>query len=256
MKARVTVGGRARWPFCHRASHRRCRPGRIRASRGHEGANWNSLVLPARLSGAAAGNCAHSNIGKVCSLLLVRADYIGRAPGRGPEGTGNCSSCYGNGSDHDHDASLRAGEGRGGQQQQNILCECPLTSRPRDRSCDAKCRCPRGLALPGAGRLSLATSVQTVTVRATSMAQSLRPAGLGVPQVTGPPASESAAAGRSQVTVKMICDGSRRRRAAFASDKGLARRPRRVSTLMISDSEENSSDFSYIITAALVRAVF
>ena len=29
------------------------------------------------------------------SLLLVRADYICRAPGRGPEGKGNCSSCYG-----------------------------------------------------------------------------------------------------------------------------------------------------------------
>ena len=24
----------------------------------------------------------------------MRAEYIGRAPGRGPEGTGNCSSCY------------------------------------------------------------------------------------------------------------------------------------------------------------------
>ena len=54
----------------------------------------NPLVLPARLCGAAAGNRSHRYIGKVCSLLLVRADYIGRAPGRGPEGTGNCSSCY------------------------------------------------------------------------------------------------------------------------------------------------------------------
>ena len=54
------------------------------------------LVLPARLCGAAAGNCSHSYIGKVCSLFLVRAEYIGRAPGRGPawEGTGYCSSCY------------------------------------------------------------------------------------------------------------------------------------------------------------------
>ena len=42
-----------------------------------------------QLSGAAAaGNCAHRYIGKVCCLLLVRADYIGRAPGRGPEGMG------------------------------------------------------------------------------------------------------------------------------------------------------------------------
>ena len=53
------------------------------------------LVLPARLCGAAAGNRSHRYIGKVCCLLLVRAEYIGRAPGRGPEGTGNCSSCYG-----------------------------------------------------------------------------------------------------------------------------------------------------------------
>ena len=52
------------------------------------------LVLPARLYGAAAGNRSHRYIGKVCCLLLVRAEYIGRAPGRGPEGTGNCSSCY------------------------------------------------------------------------------------------------------------------------------------------------------------------
>ena len=37
---------------------------------------------------------AHRYIGKVCCLLLVRAEYIGRAPGRGPEGTGNSSSCY------------------------------------------------------------------------------------------------------------------------------------------------------------------
>ena len=57
----------------------------------------NPLVLPALQSGAAAGNRAHRYIGKFCCLLLVRADYIGRAPGggRGPEGTGNCSSCYG-----------------------------------------------------------------------------------------------------------------------------------------------------------------
>ena len=53
------------------------------------------LVLPARRSGPAAENSAHRYIGKVCCLLLVRADYIGRAPGRGPECTGICSSCYG-----------------------------------------------------------------------------------------------------------------------------------------------------------------
>ena len=58
------------------------------------------LVLPARLCGAAAGNRAHRYIGKifffgkVCCLSLVRADYIWRAPWRGPEDTGNCSSCY------------------------------------------------------------------------------------------------------------------------------------------------------------------
>ena len=52
----------------------------------------NPLVLPARLCGAAAGNHGHCYNGKVCCLLLVRADYI--RP-RGPEGTGNCSSCYG-----------------------------------------------------------------------------------------------------------------------------------------------------------------
>ena len=40
------------------------------------------------------GNCAHHYIGKICFLLLVRADYIGRARARGPEGMGNCSSCY------------------------------------------------------------------------------------------------------------------------------------------------------------------
>ena len=43
---------------------------------------------------AAAGNCAHCYIGMVCCLLLVRADYIGRIPGRCPEGMGNCSSCF------------------------------------------------------------------------------------------------------------------------------------------------------------------
>ena len=42
----------------------------------------NPLVLPARLCGAAAGNRAHRYIGKVCCLLLVRADYIGRSPSR------------------------------------------------------------------------------------------------------------------------------------------------------------------------------
>ena len=43
---------------------------------------------------SAAGNRCHLYIGKVCCLLLVRADYIS-APGRAPEGTGNCPSCYG-----------------------------------------------------------------------------------------------------------------------------------------------------------------
>ena len=32
---------------------------------------------------------------KIPSRTHVRADYIGRAPGRGPEGTGNYSSYYG-----------------------------------------------------------------------------------------------------------------------------------------------------------------
>ena len=45
--------------------------------------------------GAAAGNHAHCYIGKVCCLLLVRAEDIRPRPGRGPEGTGHCSSCYG-----------------------------------------------------------------------------------------------------------------------------------------------------------------
>ena len=55
----------------------------------------NSLVLPARLIGAAAENCAHRYIGKVCCLSLVRADseyfWPPPRPGpkrRGPEGTG------------------------------------------------------------------------------------------------------------------------------------------------------------------------
>ena len=34
---------------------------------------------------AAAGNSAHAYIGKACCLLLLRADYIGPCPGRGPE---------------------------------------------------------------------------------------------------------------------------------------------------------------------------
>ena len=64
---------------------------------GGLGLGGQPLVLPVRLCGAAAGNCAHRYLGKVtvCCLLLVQADYIGRAPGRVPEGTGNCSSCYG-----------------------------------------------------------------------------------------------------------------------------------------------------------------
>ena len=39
----------------------------------------NPLVLPARLSCAAAGNCAHRYIGRNCCLLLVQADLLGRA---------------------------------------------------------------------------------------------------------------------------------------------------------------------------------
>ena len=54
----------------------------------------NLRILSARLSVAAARDCAHRYIGKVCCLLLVQADYIGHFPGRGAEGTGNCSSCY------------------------------------------------------------------------------------------------------------------------------------------------------------------
>ena len=46
----------------------------------------NPFVLPARLCGAAAGNCDHRYIGKVCSLLLVRADYIERRPRARPTG--------------------------------------------------------------------------------------------------------------------------------------------------------------------------
>ena len=64
-------------------------------ARDFGGRPGGALVLPARLCAAAAGNYAHCYIGKICCLLLVRAEYIGRAPGRGPEGTGNCSSCYG-----------------------------------------------------------------------------------------------------------------------------------------------------------------
>ena len=49
----------------------------------------NPLVLPARLSGAAAGNCAQRNIGKACCLLLVQADYIGPLPRARPRGHGD-----------------------------------------------------------------------------------------------------------------------------------------------------------------------
>ena len=44
------------------------------------------VLLPARLCGAAAGNRAHCYIGKVCSLLLVRADYIRPRPRARPRG--------------------------------------------------------------------------------------------------------------------------------------------------------------------------
>ena len=43
---------------------------------------------PARLSSAAAGNCAHRYIGKVSCLLLVSADYIGPRPRARPRGRG------------------------------------------------------------------------------------------------------------------------------------------------------------------------
>ena len=69
-------------------------PGLLKRLGPPEAVTVNPLVLPARLCGAAAGNRSHRYIGKVSCLLLVRA---GRAPGRGPEGTGNCSSCYGDG---------------------------------------------------------------------------------------------------------------------------------------------------------------
>ena len=45
-----------------------------------------SLVPPARLCGAAAGNFALRYIGKVCYLLLVRADYIRPRPRALPNG--------------------------------------------------------------------------------------------------------------------------------------------------------------------------
>ena len=45
-----------------------------------------SLVPPARLCGAAAGNFALRYIGKVCCLLLVRADYIRPRPRALPNG--------------------------------------------------------------------------------------------------------------------------------------------------------------------------
>ena len=48
----------------------------------------NPLVLPARLCGAAAGNRSHRYIGKVCCLLLVRADYIRPRPRARPRGHG------------------------------------------------------------------------------------------------------------------------------------------------------------------------
>ena len=46
------------------------------------------LVLLARLSGAAAGNCADHCVGKDCSLLLVQAVYIRPRPGALPRGHG------------------------------------------------------------------------------------------------------------------------------------------------------------------------
>ena len=39
-----------------------------------------SLCLPAGLSGAAAGKCAHCYVKRVCCLSLVIADYIGPRP--------------------------------------------------------------------------------------------------------------------------------------------------------------------------------
>ena len=46
----------------------------------------NPLILPALLCGAAAGNRSHRYIGKVCCLLLVRADYINPRPRAWPRG--------------------------------------------------------------------------------------------------------------------------------------------------------------------------
>ena len=57
----------------------------------------NPLVLPARLSGAAAGNCAHHYIGNLEKFVVYcscKQIISGRAPGHCPEGTGNGSNCY------------------------------------------------------------------------------------------------------------------------------------------------------------------
>ena len=54
----------------------------------------NSYTVTVMVSVTQSGNHRHHYIGKVCCSLLVRADYIGRAPWRCPEGTENCSSCY------------------------------------------------------------------------------------------------------------------------------------------------------------------
>ena len=50
--------------------------------------NIGKFVLPARRCGAAAGNHAHCYIGKVCCLLLVRADYQAAPPGAAQKARG------------------------------------------------------------------------------------------------------------------------------------------------------------------------
>ena len=49
--------------------------------------HWKS-TKQGNLCGAAAGNSSHRYIGKVCSLLLVRADYIRPRPRARPRGHG------------------------------------------------------------------------------------------------------------------------------------------------------------------------
>ena len=77
----------------------------------------NTLVLPTVIfeqssRAAERRHCGELRPSKVSCILLVQADYIGRTPGRGPEGTGKCSlaavSC------HDHcSISGRSSGGKG-----------------------------------------------------------------------------------------------------------------------------------------------